>query len=722
MSMPNFILELRRREVFRTLGLYVGVCWIVIEAVNVLLPAFDGPEWVLRVLIVAAMVGFPIAGVLAWIYNLTTRGIERDADGAQPVAPPLGRKMDFIVIGVLVVALILSVYLNVTSGPAVVEELEPVSVLIADFDNRTGESIFDDLLEQALNIGIESAPHIRSYDRHAAAELAAQLQVQAEGMTADAARLVAVREGLGLVLSGSVATADRGFRFEIVGLEPVSGEPEFDFSALAANRESVLTAIGALSRSVREALGDRTVKRGETAIAETFTAASIEAAGTYMEAIELAYNGRHQEAIEKFRRATELDPNFGRAFSGWAVSEFKLGREADAEALWDRALSLMGTMTERERLRTLGVYYATVTRNYAKAVESFAELVEKYPADAAGRNNLAVSAFYALDFETAATESRRLLEMFPGSRLYRTNSALYAMYSSDFDAAAAQARVIIEDDPEYGSAYLPLAISLLATGDANGARDAYRRMMASATTSEHGESHAMLGLADLSIYVGDLEQARATLQDGIALDRERDAPTAAAIKYVALAATFLEETDRPMALAATRDALALSSQDSVKIAAALVFLEAGETQAAAATADELAPQLQTHNRAYGQMLRAAILRRAGDHVAAIDLLGSALQLADLWRIRYELGRAYLEAGFFAEAFDEFENCYERRGEATAMFLDDTPTVRYLADLPYWTGRAQEGLGMATAAERSYEAFVALQRSGPLAEDARKRLR
>jgi tetratricopeptide (TPR) repeat protein len=533
---------------------------------------------------------------------------------------------------------------------------------------------------------------------------------------------VAVREGLGLVLSGSVATADRGFRFEIVGLEPVSGEPEFDFSALAANRESVLTAIGALSRSVREALGDRTVKRGETAIAETFTAASIEAAGTYMEAIELAYNGRHQEAIEKFRRATELDPNFGRAFSGWAVSEFKLGREADAEALWDRALSLMGTMTERERLRTLGVYYATVTRNYAKAVESFAELVEKYPADAAGRNNLAVSAFYALDFETAATESRRLLEMFPGSRLYRTNSALYAMYSSDFDAAAAQARVIIEDDPEYGSAYLPLAISLLATGDANGARDAYRRMMASATTSEHGESHAMLGLADLSIYVGDLEQARATLQDGIALDRERDAPTAAAIKYVALAATFLEETDRPMALAATRDALALSSQDSVKIAAALVFLEAGETQAAAATADELAPQLQTHNRAYGQMLRAAILRRADDHVAAIDLLRSALQLADLWRIRYELGRAYLEAGFFAEAFDEFENCYERRGEATAMFLDDTPTVRYLADLPYWTGRAQEGLGMATAAEQSYEAFVALQRSGPLAEDARKRLR
>ncbi len=105
------------------------------------------------------------------------------------------------------------------------------------------------------------------------------------------------------------------------------------------------------------------------------------------------------------------------------------------------------------------------------------------------------------------------------------------------------------------------------------------------------------------------------------------------------------------------------------------------------------------------------------------MLRSAIDLADLWRIRYELARTYLEAGFFAEAFGQFDNCLERRGEATAMFLDDTPTFRYLSDLQYWTARAQDGLGMEPAATNNYQAFLALRpEGGPLADDARRRLR
>ena len=73
--MSKFIRELQRREVFRTLGLYVGICWILIEMSSVMLPIFDAPEWVLRGLIIAAAVGFPIAAVLAWIYDITADGI-----------------------------------------------------------------------------------------------------------------------------------------------------------------------------------------------------------------------------------------------------------------------------------------------------------------------------------------------------------------------------------------------------------------------------------------------------------------------------------------------------------------------------------------------------------------------------------------------------------------------------------------------------------------------
>ena len=124
--MKKLFRELRRREVFSTAGLYVGVCWILIEVSSVVLPTFDAPEWMIRAIIITAVIGFPTMLVLAWIYNLTDQGIEVQADSTDTIVAPIGsRKMDFVVIGVLSVALILSVYMKMTSGPKVVDQLEP---------------------------------------------------------------------------------------------------------------------------------------------------------------------------------------------------------------------------------------------------------------------------------------------------------------------------------------------------------------------------------------------------------------------------------------------------------------------------------------------------------------------------------------------------------------------------------------------------------------------
>ena len=191
---------------------------------------------------------------------------------------------------------------------------------------------------------------------------------------------------------------------------------------------------------------------------------------------------------------------------------------------------------------------------------------------------------------------------------------------------------------------------------------------------------------------------------------------------MALAETHLAAGDYSMAVSAANDALNLSRQDSIMVAAAIVLLEAGETESASALADELSVRFNNHSRAYSMMLEGMLLERAGEHIDAIYMLSSAIEIADLWRIRYALGRAYLGGGFFAEAFYEFENCLSRRGEATAMFLDDMPTFRYLADLPYWLARAQDGLGMQTDAVANYSAFLELRpEGGPLADDARQRL-
>lgn len=148
--MHRLIKELRRREVFRTVGLYVGIGWITIEGASVMLPAFDAPDWILRAVIILAIIGLPIAIALAWVYDVTDSGVKVQGDPTDTVIIPFGgRKTDFVVIGVLAMALGFSLYLNLTStGTAVTETIAPISVLIADFDNRTGDPLFDDSLEQ----------------------------------------------------------------------------------------------------------------------------------------------------------------------------------------------------------------------------------------------------------------------------------------------------------------------------------------------------------------------------------------------------------------------------------------------------------------------------------------------------------------------------------------------------------------------------------------------
>ena len=107
---------------------------------------------------------------------------------------------------------------------------------------------------------------------------------------------------------------------------------------------------------------------------------------------------------------------------------------------------------------------------------------------------------------------------------------------------------------------------------------------------------------------------------------------------------------------------------------------------------------------------------------AIARLKEARKLADSWLVRYDLGRAYLEAGSFAEADAEFDVCVKRRGEAAAVYLDEVPTFRVFPPVYYYLGRAREGLKSPGAAD-AFKTFLGFQtgEGGALAADARRRL-
>ena len=108
---------------------------------------------------------------------------------------------------------------------------------------------------------------------------------------------------------------------------------------------------------------------------------------------------------------------------------------------------------------------------------------------------------------------------------------------------------------------------------------------------------------------------------------------------------------------------------------------------------------------------------------AVTSFQAEQSITDSWQGRFMLGRAYLEAKSFAEAHSEFDACLKRRGEATALLLDDVPSYRYFPPVHYYLGRVQEGLNISAAAE-SFRTFLKLKEKGEdnaMIIDARRRI-
>jgi tetratricopeptide (TPR) repeat protein len=595
-------------------------------------------------------------------------------------------------------------------------------VLIADFDNQTGDPAFDGSLEQAFQIGLEIAPFITSYSRSDAQAIASEIGPQGgqeNHLEADVARLVSVRENIGLVMSGTILPDGKGYELTVVAIEPQGGEIIAEADVDATDKSGVLAAVGRLAGELTEELGGDVLDEDIAFAADSFTAASLEAVKNYTIAQDLQAQRLDEEAAGYYAQAVELDPNFTRAYSGWALSAFTLGQSEKSEELWSEALANLDRVTERERLRTLGLYYSLVTRNFSKALESYKALVEKYPADEIGQNNLAVQQFYALNFDEALAAGKRVKDLYPGSAMYQANYSLFAMYAGDFETGETEARGVLEKSPDYDLVWLPIAMKAVVDGDFEAARNAYESMEAS---SARGAPGAQVGLGDLASYTGDFEAARKHLGRAVELATADDNQYVAATAHMAIAFAHEAEGDLDAALEASARAIGIESGEPWIVQAALLHIAAGDFDAAATIAAELTNQLQPQTRAYGMLIEGLIAHGNGRIVDAIEKLSAALELADFWLIRFYLGRVYLDAGYFAEAVDELSQCIERRGEAASLFLDDIPTYRYVAPVYYWLGRAESQLGMGKSAKEKLQQFIELRPTGgAYVEDARKRL-
>ena len=167
----SLVAELKRRNVFRVGAVYAIVAWLLVEVASVVLPTFKAPEWVMQVFTFLLILGFPVALVFAWAFELTPEGIKRESaiDPDESITRPADRKLDFIIIGVLIVAVVYFAVdkfalktepepAEVTAErvPAAEPGEQPKSIAVLPFANMSGdpeqEFFSDGITEELLNV------------------------------------------------------------------------------------------------------------------------------------------------------------------------------------------------------------------------------------------------------------------------------------------------------------------------------------------------------------------------------------------------------------------------------------------------------------------------------------------------------------------------------------------------------------------------------------------
>ncbi|NIP52989.1 MAG: hypothetical protein GWO26_13600, partial [Phycisphaerae bacterium] len=141
----------------------------------------------------------------------------------------------------------------------------------------------------------------------------------------------------------------------------------------------------------------------------------------------------------------------------------------------------------------------------------------RFPADSTGQNNLAVAAFYNLDFDRAQAAGRNVLDRYPGRSGYKSNLALYTMYAGNFSEASSLAEQLILEDPQNVDGWVAATLLELIAGNLAEARSNYLQIKA---MDEFGGSYAFEGLADLELYQRNHSSAIKFLEKGITLDRD----------------------------------------------------------------------------------------------------------------------------------------------------------------------------------------------------------
>ena len=578
------------------------------------------------------------------------------------------------------------------------------TIILADFQNTTGEPVFDGALKVALAVALEQSPFIKVFPDDRVRETLRLMQRPTdEPLTRAIAREVARREQLKALVAGSISSLGTHYVLALEAIDVESGEVLAREQVEIPAKDQVLALLGSTTSRLRGKLGESLalIKRFDAPLAQA-TTGSLDALHAFSLALDQGRMNPRLEAVPHLQRAIELDPNFAMAMALLSGVYANNGRSAEAPTYSRRAFELRDRVSERERFFISWRYYIDSEQAWDKALELGLSWTKTYPRESFAFNSLGIASAAFGQHEQAVAALQEAMRLDSKFAPPRSNLAGSLIALNRYDQANALVREAIDRGGEtpaihrtaYRLAFLRNDAQALAreleamrtsqamwassleartlafSGRTQAAHALYQRAVKVAVGERFPELAAQWSMEDAELHAiaGDCDDVRSEITAGLALNRDN---------------FTLERAARSYALCSAATASQLS--------------EELRTRFPAATLTE---------RIHRPVIAAALAVKQGDFARAVKLLDPVkpydhAPAAEFWPA-YLRGEAYLGLRNGPAASEQFQSILDRRGQA--------PTSPLYALAHRGAARAAALTGDKAKARSMYDRFFALWRT------------
>jgi DNA-binding winged helix-turn-helix (wHTH) protein/tetratricopeptide (TPR) repeat protein len=572
---------------------------------------------------------------------------------------------------IVVVALVAGSYFYLRRAPKLTDK---DTIVLADFTNSTGDTVFDGALRQGLSAQLEQSPFLSVVSDQQLQQTVRMMSQTADAkLTPEIAREVCQRTGSAAVLEGSIAQIGTQYLLTLKAINCVSGETLASTEAQASDKNHVLDTLGKTAADIRNKLGESlsTVQKFDTPL-EQATTPSLEALKAFNSGRKVQFATGSAGAIPFFKRAIELDPNFALAHAWLGRVYGDIGEFGTSADYTRKAYELRDRASEREKYFISAHYHIAVTGNLEMAEQSCKLCIQAYPRAEMPHDFLGGIIYqFEGQYEKAVEESKEAVRLSPDNPIaYSTLLFNYIALNRIEEAKSAYADAMRHTVNQ--AFYCPALyeIAFLQNDRAGMAEQV------AWSAGKPGVEDGLLALeADTAGYSGRLREAREFSRQAVdAAERAQEKEAAATYSAVA----GLREAMFGNAGEARRMALLAISRSrgrDVQYGAALAFAYAGDVARAQALTEDLSkrfPEDTIVQFNFLPTLRAKLAVQRGNTSEAIENLraaapyelGASASSTYAWNALYPVfvrGEAYLAAHQGKEAATEFQKILDHRG-------------------------------------------------------------